>query len=81
LLRGGKSSKGTAIVPAPATHPARYDVYLVNGAGHIIGVESIMSSSKHAALNNAHQRLQAHAKCLCIELWDEQHCIAVVERG
>jgi hypothetical protein len=79
MLRGSKS-KVIVTMPAPARHSAQYDAYLVNGAGHIIGVESIMSSSKHDALNSARQRLQTHAKCLCIELWDEQHCVAVVER-
>jgi hypothetical protein len=68
------------MMPAPATHSARYDAYLVNGAGHVIGVEPIMSSTKHEALNSARQRLRTLATCLRIELWDEQRCIAVVER-
>jgi hypothetical protein len=69
-----------AIMPAPTTHSARYDAYVVNGAGHIIGVEPIISASEQDALSGARQRLLMHAKCLCIELWDEQRCIAVVER-
>ena len=67
-------------MPAPAPHSAQYDAYLVNGAGHIISVEPIVSSSENDALKSAHQRLLTNAKCLCIELWDEQRCIAVIER-
>lgn len=68
------------MMSAPATLSARYDAYVINGAGHIIGVEPIMSASEQDALSEARQRLLRHAKCLCIELWNEQRCIAVVER-
>ena len=80
LLRGGKLPTVNPLMPAPGPYSAQYDAYFVNGAGHIIGVEPIVSSSEYDALKSAHQRLLTHAKCLCIELWNEQRCIAVIER-
>jgi len=63
---------------APETRSSQYDAYFINGAGYVVGVASIASADKQEALHTA-RRLLARPKCLCLELWHQDRCIAIVD--
>jgi hypothetical protein len=77
-LRGGKSRKVIAMMHAPENRSTQYDAYFINGAGYIVGVASIASADRQEALYAA-RHLVTRPKCLCIELWHQDRCIAVVD--
>jgi hypothetical protein len=56
-----------------------YSAYLVNHAGHIVGVVSIGSRTDEEALI-AGRRFLVGTKFPCMEIWNPTHCVAIVDR-
>jgi hypothetical protein len=56
-----------------------YSAYFVNDAGHIVSVASIESRDDDEVVVAGH-RLLIKTKFPCMEIWNETHCVAIVDR-